>query len=157
MYEFFRKMRPTNIVLDTGKAGIWMFDYMNSKAIYPYGVGSTWWNVINNPSPRLYNIANTILEWNLKNIMNTGIIKWYSWLDYIRNEYETFEASKTRQWTNHHHDILSSLMIWITIALERNRLSFRAEKKQVEENEEEVMDWFWAKQQNTQWTSKFMY
>jgi len=159
LFNFLKKMKDTIIVIDTGKAGIWMFDLMNSEQIYPYWVMSTASWVINQRSPREYNIWNNVLEWNLKNIMNNWTLKWYSWLDDIRHEYETFEASKTRSWTKHHHDILSSLMIATTIWLERNFLSFRKEDttKSDISLKEVFDDFFWDNKTNTQSSSKFLY
>jgi len=159
IYKFLKQQRETNIVIDVGKAGIGMFDLLNSRQMYPYWVQSTGSGTINNPSPRLYNIGNNVLEWNLKNIMNTKTLNGFSWLDNIRHEYETFEASKTRQWTNHHHDILSSLMIATTICLERNWLSFRKEYKEEEKTNEVLIEdiIYNMHQRENSGTSKFMY
>jgi len=156
MYNFFKQIGKSDIVLDTGKAGIGMFDYMNSKKIYPYGVGSTGSQTINNPAPRVFNIGNVILEWNLKNVMNTSTLKWFSWLDNIRHEFETFEASKTRKGTKHHHDIISSLMIAVSLSLERNRLSFRKEVI-IEEDKGEEDYGSYMQQQPQASGKKFLY
>lgn len=157
LYNFLRKMKETIMVIDTGKAGIWMFDLLNSEQIYPYWVMSTASGVVNQRSPREYNIGNNVLEWNLKNVMNNWILKWFSWLDDIRHEYETFEASKTRSGTKHHHDILSSLMIAITIWLERNFLSFRKEQENKNEVKEAFDDFFGNTKQKNTWWNKFLY
>lgn len=158
IYEYLKKQKQTYIVIDTWKAGIWMVDYLNSKQIYPFWVASTGWSTINNPSPRIYNISTSILEWNLKVVMNTSILQWFSWLNDIRHEYETFEASKTRQWTNHHHDILSSLMIGITVSLERGFISFKKEVSQQKKNEWELLyEMLYEKQPQNNWGWKFLY
>lgn len=157
LYNFLRKMKETIMVIDTGKAGIWMFDLLNSEQIYPYWVMSTASGVVNQRSPREYNIGNNVLEWNLKNVMNNWTLKWFSWLDDIRHEYETFEASKTRSGTKHHHDILSSLMIATTIGLERNFLSFRKEQENKNEVKEVFDDFFGNMKQKNTWWNKFLY
>lgn len=158
IYEFLKKMKPSDIVLDLWKAGIWMYDYMKAKWYYPYWVTSTWGNTINDAGMRKYNISNTILEGNLKNIMNTWILKWFSWLEWIMNEYETFEASKTRSWTNHHHDILSSLMIWVTIWLEKWFMSFRKQQAEAETEQEYIERLFRKDNNNMQkWVWQFLY
>lgn len=161
MFWFLSKMRKTEIVMDLGKVWSWLHDYMITKKIYAYGVNNTGGATITQVTSRIYNMPVNILEGNMKNLMNSSILTWFSRLDHIRNEFETYEASKTREWTNHHHDILSAIMIWGTIALERNRLSFRKEivepdhKEENGINVEELLMWIWKKQQAT--TSNFLY
>ena len=59
------------------------------------------------------------LESNLQTFISSWVLMWYSWLDWIRNEFDTYSDSKTRKWTKHHHDILSSLMIWLWLLYEK--------------------------------------
>jgi hypothetical protein len=51
------------------------------------------------------------MELNLNALIAAGVVKGFSWLEKIRNEFETYNLSKERKGNvGHHHDVLSALM-----------------------------------------------
>lgn len=138
MLEYLNKIKQCEFVVDLGKAWEAAFDYFESRKLAPYWILSTWWQTINKQTYRRWNTPEPLLEKNLHSLMAAWVIRGFSWLEHIRNEFETYNLAKERKWAVwHHHDVLSALMIAATVRYERWLISF--EIKKWEEHKETVV------------------
>ena len=118
--EYIAKMKQIELGVDLGKAWEAAFDYFESRKLMPYWIISTGGNNVNKQTYRRWNVPEQILEKTLHTMMSAGVVTWFSWLDNIRNEFETYNLSKERKWNVwHHHDVLSALMLAVFIWYER--------------------------------------
>ena len=118
--EYIAKMKQVELGVDLGKAWEAAFDYFESRKFMPYWIISTGGNNVNKQTYRRWNVPEQILEKTLHTMMSAGVVTWFSWLDNIRNEFETYNLSKERKWNVwHHHDVLSALMLAVFIWYER--------------------------------------
>ena len=118
--EYIAKMKQVELGVDLGKAWEAAFDYFESRKLMPYWIISTGGNNVNKQTYRRWNVPEQILEKTLHTMMSAGVVTWFSWLDNIRNEFETYNLSKERKWNVwHHHDVLSALMLAVFIWYER--------------------------------------
>ena len=118
--EYIAKMKQIELGVDLGKAWEAAFDYFESRKFMPYWIISTGGNNVNKQTYRRWNVPEQILEKTLHTMMSAGVVTWFSWLDNIRNEFETYNLSKERKWNVwHHHDVLSALMLAVFIWYER--------------------------------------
>ena len=118
--EYIAKMKQVELGTDLGKAWEAAFDYFESRKFMPYWIISTGGNNVNKQTYRRWNVPEQILEKTLHTMMSAGVVTWFSWLDNIRNEFETYNLSKERKWNVwHHHDVLSALMLAVFIWYER--------------------------------------
>lgn len=63
----------------------------------------------------VHRVWKDILKWKLQSIMWEKRIKWFSFENLLRIEFETYDDSwKRKYW--HHNDMISSLMIWAYIS-----------------------------------------
>ena len=136
--EYIGKIKTCEYAIDLGKAGEAAFDYFESRKYSPYGILSTGGATINKTTFRRWNVPTVNQEQTLHTMLAAGIVKWFSWLDFIRNEFETYNLAKERQWNLwHHHDVISALMMWVFIWYERWLISF--DKKAIKQANEEVL------------------
>jgi len=136
--SYVSTIKPCELGVDLGKAWEAAFDWFESKRLSPYGILSTWWSTINKQTYRRWNVPEKIMEKNLHSLMAAKVITWFSRLDNIRNEFETYWLSKERSSkVNHHHDVLSALMMATMIRYER--WFIKIEGKNVEKKREAVV------------------
>lgn len=163
MEDYFSNYAQTEIVIDLWKAGIALYDLFVSKWLMPYWIYNTGEFSVNKSANRIYNMWVKYLESNLQTFISSWVLVWYSWLDWIRNEFDTYTDSKTRKWTKHHHDILSSLMIWLWLLYEKKIISYKKSVQQDYQTAEDITDAFeelinWRKkEQQSNRYSKFIY
>lgn len=141
--EYLNKIKICEFWVDLGKAWEAAFDWFESRKLSPYWILSTWWNEITKKTYRRWNVPASKMEINLHTLMAAWVVTWYSWLEKIRNEFETYNLSKERKWwVDHHHDVLSALMNGVFIRYERWLIWFDS-KKNVEEKNDVPVDAFW--------------
>ena len=176
--EFFIEFREwiikktkkiVDISVDVGKWWAVLLDFYKSKWIFVYGVLFTWWDNHNKKSPRELNVPRSTMEKMLIAAIAEQKIIWYSRLDAIRNEFETYDAANERKMADkkvkHHNDVIAALMMWVWVLYERRHISFRVWKEHDEERLDKVMssfdpqvgnidkwNWIWYK-----WWGKFLY
>lgn len=125
MFDYLKNIRPTELAVDLWKAWEAAFDYFEARKTSPYWLLSTWWNTVNKITFRRWNVPASEQEKNLHSLMAAGLVTWYSRLDNIRNEFETYNLSKERKWNvGHHHDIVSALMMAVFFWYERKLIQF---------------------------------
>jgi len=153
MLSYIGSIKNIEFAIDLGKAWEAAFDRFESRKIAPYGVLSTWWSELTKKTYRRWNVPASIMESNLHSLMASGNVTWFSRLDNIRNEFETYNLSKDRSSkVDHHHDVLSALMLWLTVRYERGLVKFDWVRK--EKNRREIIvDAYWrpVMQQRAWW------
>jgi len=136
--SYLNKLRTCELWIDLGKAGEAAFDYMEAKKLSPYWIISTGGSAVKEQTYRRWNVPEAMLENTLHTMMSAGVITWFSWLDRIRNEFETYNLSKERKWnTWHHHDVLSALMLATFIWFRKWYIGIDA--KNIEKKEDNVV------------------
>lgn len=141
--EYTNKIKNCEFGIDLGKAWEAAFDWFESKKISPYGILSTGGNEFTKKTYRRWNVPASKMETNLHTLISAGVVKWFSWLDRIRNEFETYNLSKERKaGIDHHHDVLSALMNAVFIWYERWVIGFDF-KKATQDIEEMPVDAYW--------------
>lgn len=135
--------KEVDIVVDLGKWGGVLRDYYKSREVYVYGILSTWWANANKKSYRELNVPKE----NLSKLLVATIASWqisgYSWLENIRNEFETYDLANERKlgkWEHHHNDVLSALMMCAWVLYERRILSFADGENKTKERMAKVME-----------------
>jgi hypothetical protein len=127
---YISKFWPCEFAIDLGKAWEAANDFFEQKKLSPYGILSTWGNTLKKVTFRRWHVPAYMQEKNLHSLLSAGVVKWFSWLDKIKNEFDTYNLSKERKWgVWHHHDVLSSLMMSVFIWYERKLINF--DKKQI--------------------------
>ena len=128
-----------DIALDLWKGWQVVFDYYRDKWLKPYWVYSTWWREINKKSYREYLVP----KWELESLLATAIdeqkVIWFTFLDHIKDEFETYEAAEERKTSEHHHDIISALMVALFVMYERHYVWFSTRK--VLQEKRKNLDW----------------
>lgn len=131
--EYASKTKPCEFGIDLGKAWEAAFDWFENKKLSPYGILSTWGSEITKKTYRRWNVPASVMESNLNALISWWVVKWFSWLERIRNEFETYNLSKERKaWVDHHHDVLSALMNACFIWYERWLIGFDVKRKKEE-------------------------
>lgn len=141
--EYMKKFKTIEYVIDLGKAWEAAFDYFEARKYSPYGILATGWNIPKQQTYRRWNVPAQIMEKTFHSLLSAGVVTWFSWLEHIRNEFETYNLSKEREWNVwHHHDVLSSLMQATYVRYERWLIWF--DIKQWEKKESVVvLDAYW--------------
>lgn len=141
--NYLNKIKPCELWVDLGKAWEAAFDFLEAKKLSPYWIISTGWSTINKQTYRRWNVPEQLLEKTLHSMMAAWIVTWFSWLDNIRNEFETYNLSKERKWNVwHHHDVLSALMLCVMIRYERGFINIE-QVAQDKKEENIVYDAYW--------------
>ncbi|HPC34084.1 MAG TPA: hypothetical protein PLP73_00330 [Candidatus Absconditabacterales bacterium] len=123
--EYINKFKLCEFGLDLGKAGEAALDWFENRKIAPYGILSTGGNEFTKKTYRRWNVPANIMETNLHSLMAASVVRGYSWLEHIRNEFETYTLAKQRKGnTGHHNDVLSALMNACFIRYERKLIGF---------------------------------
>lgn len=146
--EYIKKIKTIEYAIDLGKAWEAAFDYFESRKYSPYGILSTWWATVKKETFRRWNVPALQQEQTLHTMLAAGVVKWFSWLDFIRNEFETYNLAKERQWNLwHHHDVISALMMAVFIWYERWLIGF--DKRIIQKaNDEVLLDSNWLPYKN---------
>lgn len=111
MLNYLWKIRKIELGIDLWKAWEAAFDWFENKRVAPYGILSTGWQQSTQKTYRRRNVPANVMESNLHSLMAAWVVKWFSWLEHIRSEFETYALTKERKgWFDQHHDILSALM-----------------------------------------------
>lgn len=143
MLAYLNKIKQCEFGIDLGKAWEAAFDWFESKKVSPYWILSTGWSTVTKVTYRRWNVPAVVMETNLHTLMSAWIIRWFSWLEKIRNEFDTYNLSKERKWwVEHHHDVLSALMNAAFIRYERWLIWFDIKKEVIPVNEQKV-DAYW--------------
>lgn len=162
--KYIAKIKPVEYAIDVGKAWEAALDRFEMRGYHPYAILSTGWQNINKVTHRRWNVPEPVLEKNLKAMLSAKVVTGYSWLEYVRNEFETYWLSKDRKWwVNHHHDVLSSLMMGAYIRYKRWLIDFEKVKKTAIEVESKTDAYWrplkayknWSFNPNRQW--RFLY
>jgi len=152
MLEYITKTKTCEFGIDLGKAWEAAFDRFESRKVSPYGILSTWGNEITKKTYRRWNVPANVMELNLNALIAAGVVKGFSWLEKIRNEFETYNLSKERKGNvGHHHDVLSALMNACFIWYERWLIGFDLKKKKEEIKEMPVDAYGRPIQQTNKW------
>ena len=115
MYDYLKQTAKSDMVIDTGKAGIALYDYLSGKWYSPYWIYATSWMDVTKRTYREWSIPKNSMETWLQFAMSHGIITWYSFLENIKNEFETYSLANERKGTDHHNDIVSALMNVVSV------------------------------------------
>jgi hypothetical protein len=80
-----------------GKAGEAAFDYFESRKYSPYGILSTGGTTVTKNTYRRWNVPAMTMEKIFHSLLAAGVVTGFSWLEHIRNEFETYNLSKERK------------------------------------------------------------
>ena len=70
-------------------------------------VWGTWYN----RDWGIHRVGSELMLWKMKSSVSRWMIRWFSFMSWLRLEFETFDESGTRKFW-HHYDILQSIMYW---------------------------------------------
>lgn len=141
--NYIWKIKKIELWIDLWKAWEAAFDWFENQRVAPYGILSTGWQQSTQKTYRRWNVPANIMEANLHSLMAAGVVKWFSWLEHIRSEFDTYTLTKERKgWFEQHHDILSALMNACYIWYERWFIKIDHEEV-VQEKPKQLVDAFW--------------
>ena len=81
------------------------------------------------------------MESVLHALMAAGVVTGFSWLEFIRNEFDTYVLAKERRGNvGHHNDVLSALMNAIYIWYERGMIGFDSKPTEDKKNKKVPVD-----------------
>ena len=131
--NYIGKIKKIELGIDLWKAWEAAFDWFENQRVYPYGILSTGWQQATEKTSRRWNVPANIMEANLHSLMAAWVVRGFSWLEYIRTEFETYTLTKERRgWFEQHHDILSALMNACYIWYERGFIDIDKQHKEME-------------------------
>lgn len=150
--NYVGKIRKIELGIDLWKAWEAAFDWFENQRVAPYGILSTGWSQMTEKTFRRWNVPANIMEANLHSLMAAGVVTWFSWLDNIRTEFETYTLTKERRgWFEQHHDILSALMNACYIRYERWFIDIDKQQKEIEKPKQLTDAWWRPIKMYTNW------